>query len=285
MQLTVRMKFWTAFLVLGMCLEASAAPADDARADRIKIEYVQPTNPQQQQIYDMLRNRGVLEKLQQVFSPFKLPLDLAIKTTTCGEVNAWYERLNMTPVVTICYEYIEDIRVPKETTPAGITPSDAAIGQFFYVAVHELGHAMFDLLDVPLFGRPEDAADQFAAYIMLRFGKEQARRLIGGAAYSYHQDMLNVAPASLKMYSDVHGTPQQRFYNLLCMAYGADQTSFADLVDKGYLPENRARRCKKDFNEVVFAFEHLIRPHVDAEMAKRVLSTEYLPKEGAKRGL
>ena len=41
------------------------------------------------------------------------------------------------------------------------------------------------LLKIPLFGREEDAADQFSAYIMLHFGKEDAHRLIEGAAYQY----------------------------------------------------------------------------------------------------
>ena len=42
---------------------------------------------------------------------------------------------------------------------------------------------MFDALNIPLFGRPEDAADGFAAYLMLHLGtKEDARRLIEGAA-------------------------------------------------------------------------------------------------------
>ena len=283
MRVTQRV-LWLACVALALFLNGSPGFADDARPDRIKIDYVPPTNPEQKSIYDALRSRGVLEKLQQIFAPFKLPLDLTIKTATCAEVNAWYERLNMKPAVTICYEYIEAIRMPKETTPAGITPEDAVNGQFFYVAAHEMGHAMFDLLDVPLFGRPEDAADQFATYIMLQFGKDQARRLIGGAAYSYRQDLHDMS-ASLRSFSDVHGTPQQRFYNILCMAYGADQTVFSDLIDKGYLPQDRSRRCKKDFGEVVFAFQHLIRPHVDAEMAKRVLQTEWLPNEDAKTRL
>jgi hypothetical protein len=282
MRMTQRV-LWLAFLVLALLLPGKNASAEDARPDRIKIDYVAPTNPEQKAIYDSLRSRAVLEKLQKIFAPFKLPLDLTLKTITCGEVNAWYERPNMKPTVTICYEYIEEMRVPKETTAAGITPDDAIAGQFFYVAAHEIGHAMFDLLDVPIFGRPEDAADQFATYIMLQFGKDQARRLIGGAAYSYREDLHGMT-ASLKSFSDVHGTPQQRFYNILCMAYGADQKVFSDLVVKGYLPESRAKRCKKDFGEVVFAFQHLIRPHVDTEMAQRVLQTEWLPKE-AKPGL
>jgi hypothetical protein len=28
------------------------------------------------------------------------------------------------------------------------------LGQFSYVVAHEMGHAMFDALNVPLFGRP-----------------------------------------------------------------------------------------------------------------------------------
>jgi hypothetical protein len=38
--------------------------------------------------------------------------------------------------------------------------------------LHETGHAVFDLLEVPVLGREEDAADLFSAYIMLHFGKD-----------------------------------------------------------------------------------------------------------------
>src|ERR1700746_1288703 len=65
------------------------------------------------------------------------------------------------------------------------------VGQFLYTASHEMGHAVFDLLNVPLFGRPEDDADQFAAYVLIRIGKNDARRLIEGAAYIYRDYVKN----------------------------------------------------------------------------------------------
>ena len=82
---------------------------------------------------------------------------------------------------------VDDIlkMAPQETSPDGITPEDAVVGQFLYTAAHEMGHAVFDLLDIPLFGRPEDAADEFAAHVLLRIGKEDARKLVEGAAYAY----------------------------------------------------------------------------------------------------
>jgi hypothetical protein len=274
---------WLVIPVFGLWFVGKNAFANEAKADRIKIEYLQPTNPQHQETYYLLKSRGALEKLQQIFAPLKLPLDLLIKTASCGEENAWYERPQMKPAITICYEYIEAIKFPIETTPAGITRTDAIFGQFFYVSAHEVGHAVFDILDIPIFGRLEDAADQFAVYVMLQFGKEQARRSIGGAAYSYKEDVLkSEVTTQLKSFSDSHSAPQARFFNILCLAYVADQKLFSDLIERGYLPESRAKGCKRELGEVAFAFKHLIRQHLDDEMAKRILEAEWLPKEDTK---
>jgi hypothetical protein len=86
--------------------------------------------------------------------------------------------------VTVCYEYLADIlkNAPDRTLPSGVTQQDALLGSFLDVFLHETGHAVFDLLKVPVFGREEDAADLFSAYIMLQFGKEDAHGLILGSA-------------------------------------------------------------------------------------------------------
>jgi hypothetical protein len=244
---------------------------------RIFFEYVPPANPADRRLYELVKARRVLEKLQEVFSPFRLPIDLTFRTIGCdGKSNAWYQR----PAITICYEYLDEILkgMPRETTPAGVTPMDAVDGQFFYVVAHEFGHAAFDLLSVPSFGRSEDIADQFSTYMMLHFGKDEARRLIAGAAYSYRnfvQSSASIVP--LQAYSDVHGLPAQRFYNLLCMAYGADPGVFADVVEKKYLPKERAADCMREYDQVAFAFQQLLLPHVDRELAQQVLDKSWLP--------
>jgi hypothetical protein len=255
---------------------ALPAQAQEARTNRIQIEYVPPKSPEYQSLMESLKANHGLEKMQEIFSVLRLPSDLNLRTTECGMANAWYQR----PTVTICYEYLNDIRksIPAETTPQGITPTDAVLGQFFYVVAHEMGHAVFDMLNVPLWGRAEDAADQFATYVMLQFGKDNARRLIGGAAYSYRNYINNpkvVVP--LEAFSEVHGAPVQRFYNLLCMAYGADRETFGDLVANGYLPQTRARNCRVEFGEANFAFQQTVRPSIDRDMAKKVLEGAWLP--------
>lgn len=253
-----------------------AAVAADAKPQRILIEYQKPTNAAHQPLYEHVKERRVLEKLQEIFSPFRLPIDLTFKTVGCeGRSNAWYHR----PSITLCYEYLHEIRenLPKETTPAGITPADALAGQFFYVVAHEFGHAVFDLLQLPSFGNSENIADQFSAYMMLHFGKDEARRLISGAAYSYKSVLQSpVAFVPLQAYSDIHGQPAQRLFNLLCLAYGADPKGFADVVEGKYLPPERASDCGREYSQVDFAFQRLVSPHVDQELARKVMRKEWL---------
>jgi hypothetical protein len=265
---------WLLFAAVGAVGPASA---QEGQPNRIKIEYEAPQDSAFQPIYDTLKKNQTLEKLQQILAPFRLPYDMTIKTKQCGMSNAWYQR----PTLTICYEYLADIlkNLPKENAPSGVTETDAILGQFYYVVFHEMGHAMFDALNVPLFGRPEDAADEFAAYLMLHLGPPtDTRRLITGAAYSYKNDIQGTkVTAPLQAFSDVHGAPAQRFYNLLCMAYGADPQNFGDLVTKGYLPQARARSCHNEYGELNFAFQRLIKPYLDPQLTKDVLSKSWLP--------
>ena len=97
---------------------AQAAPA---RANRVSVSYVPPKNPAHQPILDQLREVGFLEKFQKFLTPFRLPRALLVEVEGCnGDANAFYEN----DVITICYEYIEQLRktMPAETTAAGVTP-------------------------------------------------------------------------------------------------------------------------------------------------------------------
>jgi hypothetical protein len=273
---------WLLFAISLAVMSPTPTTADE-QTNRIRIEYFAPKNTALQPIYEMLKERRTLEKLQEIFSPFRLPIELTLRTGDCeGVSNAWYER----PAVTVCYEYVNEIlqSMPKETTAAGITPADAVIGQFFYVFAHEMGHAAFDIFKAPVFGNAEDAADQFAAYIMLQFGMNQARPLIMGAAFAYKNYVQNPqVTAPLAAFSEAHASPAQRYFNLLCLAYGADATLFADLVNKDYLPKDRAKSCKREYDQVSFAFRTLIVPHLDPQLARQVLDQTWLPTDSERR--
>jgi hypothetical protein len=262
---------------------AQNGPGTTAGGGLIHIDYEAPQNPAHQEVLDAMKQRGALETIKNLLSPLRLPVGLHIKTVGCdGVSNAWYERDSGIPTVRICYEYLQEIwdGLPKQTTPTGVTPHEALIGQFLFAALHESGHAVYDIFDVPIFGHQEDAADNFAAYKMLHMFADQPHRLIQGAAYSYrgvieaHKSNPQVT-LPLKVFSSVHGTLEQRYYNLICMAYGYDAKEFAAVVDEHLLPESRADDCPYEYHDMAYAFHTMIAPHMDMELTKKVLHTRW----------
>jgi hypothetical protein len=256
------------YLAISVSGPASATPY---KSKQVRVEYVLPKNPAHQPIYERLKQARALERIQKLLSPIRLPRPLVLKVSGCdGESNAWYDG----NFVTVCYEYLADLlkNAPEGTLPSGITQQDAILGPLIDVFLHESGHAVFDQLKVPVLGREEDAADLFSAYIMLQLGKGDARRLILGSAYQYKADVVS-PQVPLTKYADEHGIPAQRFFNVLCIAYGADQKLFADVVEKGYLPKKRAEGCDLEYDQTAFAFKKLIGPYIDQSLAKKVLVT------------
>jgi Putative metallopeptidase len=270
--------------------EEKAAPAAKEELGRIHIEYVPPKKPALQKTFEEVKNRHVLERTQEIFSPFRLSADLYIKAVECdGRPNTFFDHEEERPTVKLCYEYLKAIhdKMPKKPTKAGITPRQVMVGQFMFAAAHEMGHALFEIYNIPIFGRQEDAADQFATYYILQFGGDRARRLILGAAYAYAgfvKPLTGTPKVTLPLaaFSSDHGQPEQRFYNLVCIAYGYDPKIFAAVVERGYLPETRAKVCKYEYSNLRYAIKTLIGPHIDEELAKKVVAIHWFTPPDAR---
>jgi len=266
-----------AALAMTACSEKSDLP--EAKTHRVSFNYIAPENPEYLYIYTLLKEeRYTLEKLQKFLSPFRLPWTLEILLAECaGEADAMY----WDDTITICYEYLDELwsNMPAETTPAGIEPIDTVVGPFMDTVLHEFAHALFDYLDIPVLGREEDAADQVSAYIYLQLGPDEARRLIMGAVYAYMLEVQNSGPPSMEEFADEHSTSEQRVFNLLCMAYGANPELFEDVVVLVELPQYRMEVCEEEFELIALAYDALIGPHIDPDLAENVFNRSWLPEE------
>jgi hypothetical protein len=265
----------------------SAGAAVAPQHGPIFIAYEPPKNPEHQKVYDLVKERRVLEILKGLLAPFRLPVDLEIETVGCdGVANAFFDRKGNQRTIRMCYEFLQLMlqELPNETSAEGTTRNDALIGQLFLVLLHEAGHAIYDIFEVPILGSQEDAADQFANYVMLQFGGQRAYRLIRGAAHSFRKIIADIkdkpdVTLPLTAFSSEHSRPEQRFFNLACSAYGYDPKLFASMVDEAWIPEKRAKRCKAEFEDLAFAMRRLVGPYVDKALARTVLDTQWLSEE------
>ena len=233
---------------------------------QIRVEYVLPKNPAHQPIYERLKQARALERIQTVAKPASTSASIGFsRLSGCdGDSNAWYDG----GFVTVCYEYLADIlKSAPEASSAErhLTQEDAILGPFMDVFLHEAGHAVFDQLKVPVLGREEDAADLFSAYIMLhsRGGCPQADL---GLCLSIQRRCCEPTGALTK-YADEHGIPGAAFFNV-CIAYGADQKLFADVVRR--IPaKTRAEGCDLEYEQLLSRSKKLIGPYIDQNLRKR----------------
>lgn len=114
---------------------------------------------------------------------------------------------------------------------------------------HELGHALVDTLQLPVLGREEDAADTLSALMIHDLWQEEP-----AANMVYHTAGAFVAYAAEAetegydlAYWDEHSLDMQRYYNLICLFYGANPDEREDLAIELELPEDRAARCPDEF--------------------------------------
>ena len=131
---------------------------------------------------------------------------------------------------------------------------------------------MFDILQVPVWGREEDAADRLAGFLMGEFGSDVAYQTMIGAALFFVKSGKTWTGSE---FAAANSPEAQRYYNFLCMAYGSDPKTFEYLTkapDGGEpaLPQWRATQCGGEFEQVRKAFSLRIMPYVDPELLVRV---------------
>jgi hypothetical protein len=230
-----------------------------------------------------LKERKVLEELQRFLAPLRLPHPLLLLTDQCNMINAFYNPYNRS--LTLCYELVADAidTAPRTVSEDGfITRQAAIIGNIVGTVLHEGGHMLFDMLDVPVFGREEDAADETASFIALQFNKDVARTIVKGWVYSWAREQDPAASAPVSAWSDEHGQASQRMYNALCLAYGGDPQQFQDFVDRGWLPKKRADHCGQEFTQLKLAFVNTVLPFIDQDLMMRVQQTQWLTADELK---
>ena len=108
---------------------------------------------------------------------------------------------------------------------------------------HELGHAVIDQMQVPIFGQEEDAADSLSILLVDALYESDDAETIAFDSASLFWVESEHEPA----FWDTHGPDEQRFYNTVCLFYGADPDAREDFARELDLPEERAIGCEDEF--------------------------------------
>ena len=183
-----------------------------------------------------------------------LPYDIQVDFELCGESNAYY--YPATGGITMCYELVDEYTdLFREHLDSGEDTAFGVANALHWVFLHELGHAIIDIYDLPITGQEENVADQFATILMLR---EESGYLSVWAMAAVHAS----GAQHLSPFWDTHALDAQRLYNMMCLLYGKhhDDGIGQDVLE--FLPEERAVYCPSEYSTAVRSWDVLLADHL-----------------------
>ncbi len=223
------------------------------------VEYETVGNARYTEIDKQIKGEKVLEKAaSDLNKSISLPADIALRTKDCDEINAFYDPKDAS--ITVCYELMEHFfKLFKSTGKNDKESYSLMFDAIRFVFLHELGHALIDIHEIPIAGSEEDAADRLSTYICLEeLGDEGAESAIA-AAEAFEIESKNVGGNDLVFY-DNHKLGQQRFYDIVCSLYGYNPDKYGNVVDQGLLPKERAVSCRSEYERLQTSWGKLLKP-------------------------
>ncbi|MET3925852.1 DUF4344 domain-containing metallopeptidase [Devosia sp. 2618] len=134
-----------------------------------------------------------------------------------------------------------------------------AANNSLFVLYHEIGHLLFDQLELPVLGREEDAADNMATWTLLNRADARSEKtltdsaqgwLLSGVAYDSGGDESDYAAG--------HSLDKQRAYQIVCLMVGKDDTAYRRIANEYRIDRDRQESCYWDYDMVKRSFDKLL---------------------------
>lgn len=245
-------------LIAALCLACVATPAS---AGRFVVQPALVESSQGRREARQMEELGLLQDIAVALNDVvRLPRDIGLRYAECSEANAYYD--SDEHHILMCMELMEDIASTVEGQfETDDEAAEAAAGAWLAVALHEAGHALVDVLELPVTGREEDAVDQLAAWILIE--ADDVDSVLGAAASYYTEDETDDSD-----FADEHSLNRQRYFNLVCWAYGSDPENSQELIDTWELPQARAEGCEAEYAQLDRSWSRLLRDHLQPHTAR-----------------
>jgi len=227
--------------------------------------YAPSHNAQFNQLAQWFQTSGYLAQLSADMNRrLAMPGNVQVSAGECGRVNAFFRPATNPPSVVMCYELVSEIyKAFQRRGIAGDQMNTALKGTIDFIMYHEIGHALVGVLRLPITGREEDVADQFATYMLAWSNPDAA---IWAATFFGYMGFRG--SHTLTAFADEHALNEQRFFNILCWTYGQSPSNRTAILRN--IPRERAVRCPGEYQQMAGAWNSLLANYVRGQASASV---------------
>ena len=233
-------------------LALSSAPA--AAQGRWLASYPEVQNPMHEGMRNILQLDGMLEQMAESMNQaFRLPRDVTFELAECDTPAATYDPGRS--AIRICYELLTELGDREDGMDSGEPASFQ--NAFAFMLMHQVGHAVIDVLQLDVGLPMEEAADQFVA-VMGGLAPGELDHLVDGVVLLHDLELDWETPETGATVLD-----GGRLAKLRCLLYGGNPDAHSNLVEQGELTSNRANSCIGEFADAQARWTTLLESHVN----------------------
>lgn len=252
-------------------LNGEEESADSTEAEKSEGEFTlsmkKYDEPGYKELYAYLNKDGTFKKYVDFFNQtFVIPENLEIEFDKLPDGPHYFKKkISMSYDMFFLVQELFEKAYPKQDAE---TMREYNINTNSFFLFHELGHALIDIYHLPVVGDEETTADNLGAVFALDL-LENGWDVVVDAADFF--DLLRQAREEKQLesaYWDEHRMDSQRYYYILCLAYGKfpeetkkELQSYGDKDLQDFLKE-KGSRCKLDYKESLDKWIELLKPHL-----------------------
>lgn len=161
----------------------------------------------------------------------------------------------------IPFTFFEDARVLFAKAGKGDLIDSAVSDAFSHTVLHELGHLLINMYDIPIVGREEDAVDALATALMIQSFTNGAGR-VEHIAQLFGLEREQIKNLRKWDFMGEHSLNIQRHYQMMCHVYGSDPEQYQKLKSRIGFTDDRARICIDEYQQISRGWSQLLQPYL-----------------------
>jgi hypothetical protein len=211
------------------------------------LEYENP-NDQLSPYATLIRESGIFEEVMtDLDALFNLPAPVRVIFTSGKSGPQYYQG-----VIHMPYEFVrynDQLQQAAKYSDNVDEQLDLLFNVTEFVLYHEVGHALVDMLDIPVLGKEEDAVDGFAAVVAATMELEAVAL---GAADIFDMGLeLAEEDIAEEEFWDAHSLDEQRMFTIFCLIHGSNPQEYSQLLQDVGMPAEKSNECQYNYQETL----------------------------------
>jgi hypothetical protein len=234
---------------------ALAGPAQ--AGNLVKVKYKTPTTPAEVKAKKLIEKSGITSEFEQLVDAY-FPLEKPMHLVYGGDDGPLYDP--QLHVMYIPYHFVsESIGYFSQDLNADLA-SIGAMDTLMHTLLHEAGHALVFDNRIPILGKEEDAVDNLATLLMIKYVEDGADAAINAANMFDYESQEGNEFYDYSEYIDEHSFELQRYFSTLCMVYGSDPVEFEHLLDEVEADslEEKQETCISHYQDIDDNWHHYL---------------------------